>query len=377
MTRSTWGSRRQKGKDSWELRWREHGEPKSEMFHGSARAADGRLAVIRVRVEGGGTAESISLSAFFWGAFVPECELRMAPGGDNKAMARTTYEGYVRYFSGHIEPRFGDVRLSDIRARDVQEWLMGMTAGAARHALAVFKVVMNRAEALEYVDSHPLNKRYILPVKTSGRGRTKDRFSADELRQIYEECAGEWWRPLFVLAAFGGAQRAEACGAMATEVEWEEDGSGLWGIVPVKRGVHPINGEVVVEHRAKNDVREDFLIVPPPYSHGLESAVSEVLAQGGTWLVGDGFGGPVDPEALTRAWKRWLGGTAHRYVPYGNLRNSYSTMLHALGVEDSLVSKLMRHANLTTDYTNYNRLSPQEKIALLGDRLAPCGKGLA
>lgn len=379
MARSTWGSKRQKGKGAWELRWRENGEPKSEMFHGSARAADGRLAVIRVRVEGASKLPEpadMTLSTFFWGVFVPECELRMVPGGNNKALARTTYEGYIRYFDNHIEPYFGDTTMRDIRARDVQNWLMGMTAGAAKHALAVFKVVMNRAEALEYLDHHPLNQRYILPVRTTGRGRTDDRYSADELREIYAECEGQWWRPLYILAAFGGAQRAEACGVQAPEIEWEEDGNGLWGVVPVKRGVHLIKGEVVVEERGKNVEREDYLIVPPPYSLGLASAVAEVLARGGTWLVDDGFGGPIDPEAMTRAWQKWLGGTSHRYVPYGNLRNSYSTMLHALGLEDSLVSKLMRHANLTTDYTHYNRISPQEKIALLGEKLGACGKGL-
>ena len=105
MARSTWGSKRQKGKGAWERRWRENGEPKSEMFHGSARAADGRLAVIRVRVEGASKLPEpadMELSTFFWGVFVPECELRMVPGGNNKALARTTDEGYIRYFDNRI-----------------------------------------------------------------------------------------------------------------------------------------------------------------------------------------------------------------------------------------------------------------------------------
>lgn len=40
-------------------------------------------------------------------------------------------------------------------------------------------------------------------------------------------------------------------------------------------------------------------------------------------------------------------------------------MLHRKGYEDSLISKLMRHANLTTDYRHYNRLDAVAKIGLM------------
>ena len=52
-------------------------------------------------------------------------------------------------------------------------------------------------------------------------------------------------------------------------------------------------------------------------------------------------------------------------MPFGNLRNSYSTMLHRKGYEDSLISKLMRHANLTADYRHYNRLDADATIEML------------
>lgn len=372
MARSSWGSKRQKRRGVWELRYTVAGKPKTETFRGTAREADRRLLALRLRHEKAAEDPSTTLSAFFWGVFVPECEARLdaPPESGNKPLALTTYKGYVRYFRHSIEPTFGDTALEDVRARDVQDWLSGMTFGTARHAKAILKIIMNRAEDLEYIDHHPLGKRYIMPTAKSARQRSSDIYDPDELDAIFRECEGELWEPFYILAAFGGAQRAEAVGVRAPEIEWRENEAGLWAVCPVRRGVHLLDGEVVVQERAKNDYRSEPLIVPPPYAARLGEIAGAVIAEGGAWLADDGFGGPIDPETVTRAYKRWLSASAHRYVPFGNLRNSYSTMLHRLGLEDSLISKLMRHANMTTDYRHYNRLDADGKIELLGRGLS-------
>ncbi len=377
MARSTWGSKRQKSRGVWELRYTVGGRPKSSTFRGTAREADRELAALRLRHEGREDT-TVTVDAFFWGVFVPECEerVRSAGDGEGRGMSPTTLASYTRYYRNTIQERWGSVPLDEVRAKDVQAWLSGMTAGSARHAKAVFKVVMNRAEALEYVDHHPLGKRYVMPSAKSARQRTRDVFDADELDAIFSECAGEWWDAYFILAAFGGAQRAEAVGVKPSEVSYVENEEGLWAVAPVRRGVHLLDGEVVVVERGKNEYREGNLIVPPPYSSRLRADAEGALAEGGEWFADDGFGGPVDPEAVTRAWKRWLSFSPHSWVPFGNLRNSYSTVLHSLGLQDSTISKLMRHANLTTDYAHYNRLDPDALIGLMGDAMRARRSGI-
>lgn len=380
MARSTWGSKRQKSKGVWELRYTVGGKPKSTTFRGTAREADRELAALRMRYEGRQD-DSVTIDAFFWGVFILECETRVQiaekglEGGGMKGMSPVTLSSYIRHYNKSIRDTWCDVPLGDVRAKGVQAWLLTMTCGAARHALAVFRAMMNRAQALEYVESHPLGHKYVMPASRSARERVGDVFGEDELVAILDESAGEWWRPLYVLSAFGGAQRAEAVGVQAPEVSYIKNGLGLWGIAPVKRGVHLLDGKLVVVERAKNKHREASLVIPPPYSSHLKAAADEVVAAGGTWLVDDGFGGPVDPEALTRAWTRWLSRSTHRYVPWGNLRNSYSTMLHSMGLEDSTVSKLLRHANLKTDYAHYNRIGPEDLVGLMSGAMA-AGSGM-
>lgn len=368
MARSTWGSKRQRRKGVWELRYTVAGETRQETLHGTAKEADRRLLALRQRYERVEGDPRTTVSAFFWGVFVPECEARIdaPPESDTEPMARSTLNGYIRHYKRSIAPTWDDTALEDVRPRAVQAWISGMTYGAARQARALLRTVMNRAEDLEYIDGHPLNKRYIMPSAKSDRQRSADVYDPDEMDAIFEECEGEFWEPFYILAAFGGAQRAEAVGVWAAEIEWAENELGLWAVCPVNRGVHLLDGEIVVEPRAKNDYRAQPIVVPPPYAARLRAVADEAEAEGRTWLVDDGFGAPLDPEAMARAWKRWVSGTRHPYVPFGNLRNSYSTMLHSKNYPDSLISKLMRHANLATDYRHYNRIGADEKIELLG-----------
>lgn len=377
MARSTWGSKRQKSKGVWELRYTVDGRQRSKTLRGSAKDADRELARLRMKYEHRQCDGTTSLDSFFWGVFVPECRERVERGRQlaeashrlvserASIMSPTTLRGYLQVYESAIKPAFGDFALEDIRAKAVQDWLLSMTYGKAKHAKAVLSAVLGRAETLEVIEAHPMRKRYLMPSSTAPKQRTTATFDAEELEAILAECVGEPWEAAFILAAFGGAQRSESLGVRPEEVSFMEAAGGLYAIVPIKRGVHRIDGEVEVTERTKNRYRSALAIVAPPASTRLHALVKEATERGEAWLSDDGFGHPMDPDVMASAWRRWLGGTAHRYVPFGNLRNSYSTMMHAKGLEDSTVSKLMRHANLTTDYTHYNRLGAEELISLI------------
>lgn len=365
MARSSWGSKRQRSKGVWELRYTVDGEQRSKTIRGTAKQADAELARLRVLYEDAKAPcdASTTIGAFFWGDFVPECEQRIEVG----SMARTTLSGYIRIYTASIEEAFADTPLGSLTYREVQDLLLGMTKGKAQHAKSLLSIVMQRATDKGAIEGNVMRRRFILPTATSGRGRTKDVYSTKELEQIFEECRGEIWESAFILGAFGGGQRAEVMGVKPHEVEFVEDVAGdVWAVVPVKRGVHLLDGEVVVEDHAKNEAREDVMVIPPPYSLRLRQLVRAAMRQGDEWLMDDGFGSPTDPEAMTRAYRSWLARSSHRYVPFGNLRNAYSTMLHAKGVPGDMVSKLMRHTSPITDQRFYNRPGPEERIKVLG-----------
>lgn len=362
MARSSWGSVRSKGRGIWEIRYKRGGERKSLTFRGTRKEADKKLAELRTLYEGKEDG-SMPIKAFFYSVFIPECERRVEGTNDDK-MSLTTLSGYKRIFRASIERPLGDIPLEDLDGKTVQAWLDEMTAGKAAHAKSVLKTIMRRADDLDYINGHVMGKRYLMPSEMTSRARTKDVYSEKELNEIAEEAKDEWWIAAFIMAGFGGGQRAEVTGVKPEEVSFPVKDGKTFALVPILRGVHLLDGKVEVLDHAKNEYREENLIIEEPHSLHLKEIVEACDAE---WLLDDGFGRPVDPEALARAYKSWLAKSTHRYIPFGNLRNAYSTMMHERGLDGDTVHKLMRHATNTTDYRHYNRMSDDALMQRLMD----------
>jgi integrase len=354
MARSTWGSIREKSKGAFELRYRVDGEYKSKTVRGTRKAAEKELALLRVKYEGS-TRSQMTINDFWDRVMVPECEMRITNADSAQGMSPTTLRGYKSTYDAAIRTQLGNTRMDKLKAADVQSWLNTMTKGAATHAKAILKLTMRRAEDLEYIEHHPMNKRYIMPGAKGSGGRTKDIYTPAELEAIFRDCAGEVWEAAFILSAFGGGTKNEVFGAKLQEISFEQDERGFFAIVPIKRGVHFINKKVEIIERTKNEYRAAPLVIPEPYSVRLHELAQEGITAGNTWLTDDGFGEPCNPERVVARYKAWLSRSSYRFIPFSNLRNAYSTMMHAQGLEDSTVSKLMRHSNLATDYRHYNR----------------------
>lgn len=362
MARSTWGSIRMKSKGVWEIRYDVPSDGKrrqrSETVRGTKSEAERRLAERRVEFEGAGP--DMTLDQFWQTVYWPSCA----------DLAPSTKVSYRRTYNHSIKPVFGETPLRKIGPKAIQKWIDGMTYGAARNSRAVLRSILSRAVTEELAESNAAMARFKLPKRKPENMKVdvnESVFDKDELDAVFRDCEGEPFEAPFILAAFGGARREEACGVRAAEVEFEElDGVGLFAVVPIVRGVQHLDGDIVVSD-VKTPKSERWLVVPPPYSDRLRALCSEVFERGEEWLVEDGFGNLMSPNTMAMAYKRWFLGKPYRYVPFSNLRNSYATVMHALGVDLAMVQKLMGHTQLSTTFSFYDRPGRKEFVQVVGD----------
>lgn len=350
MARSTWGSIRKKSSGVYLIRYTVGGKQKSETVRGTLSDAERRRSELRIKYEHSLTEMTLGQ---FW---------RNVYADDLAQKAPATIDEYERHWRRDIEPVFGDMLLRDINPRMIQSWLSPMTKGKARHCKAIISSVLSRALALDLIDDNPAQRRFVMPTELApGRQRTTDQYTKDELDWIFDNAKGEPWEAAFIAAGFGGASREEAMSPKPDE-PYEIDG---WAVVPIVRGVQRLPKRVEIVDKTKTDDRQSDLVIPPPYSERYLMLCKEAEERGDEWLLDNGFGQPIDPNAMAAAYKRWFLDKPLRYIPFSNLRNSYATWTHAEGVDGLMVSKLMRHSQPTTTYVHYDKPTPQQKIAAI------------
>lgn len=354
MARSTWGSIRSLRKDYHEIRYTVDGARVSEYVTGTIKQAERRKAQLRLEYEDCRGA-ALKVDHFWRKTYWPECQ----------SLAPTTRNEYERVYMRDIKPKWGSSVMRSIKAADVQEWLGSVTYGKARSVRAVMRAMFNRAESLEKIDRNVMRRKFKMPKERAKGGRSDAVFTAEELDQVFEACRGELWEPAYILAAFASASREEAMSPLLEEIEFLVVDGDEYAVVPIKRGVQRLKGEVVVLDYTKTEDRERNLVTWPPYSTRLHEIVDERMDAGDKWLMDDGFGWPLCPNNMATSYKRWFLGKPFGYAPFSNLRNGFATMMHAKGVDMYMIEKMMGHSQPMTTYRHYDRPGVEEFVQVI------------
>ena len=354
---STWGSKRKRGENSWELRWPNGGH---ETFHGTAKEADRRLAELRIQYEG--ATPDITLDQF-WSTTFHSYII------DN--LAKSTVAGYENYYYRLLQPEFGDSGLRDITSRKIQSWLLTLTVGNAKHARALLRAILSKAFVDELVDDNAAQRRFKMPTEYKREKKNKEAYTRQEFDQILAAVKGEVFEPIALLSGGGGAAREEAMGAKPSEVRFDtvdHDGEEvLIAYVPIVRGVQYIKKQIEVLDHTKNDYRKRDLIILPPYSYRLKEIVDEFLDLGYEWFIDDGYGNPLNPDTVAKSWERWFKTQPFIAKPIGDLRHTYNTHI-ATYLSPHMAARIMGHSQINTNYSNYYKPTNEHKLdALMGN----------
>ena len=364
MAKSEFGSIRKKG-SGWEIRWFDSaGKRKSKTIRGTKKDARAALSAIQAS-QADGLAESVTLSGFWESEYMPEIQATLAP---------STVAGYQKEWKNNIAPCFGDRLISGIKGREIQDWIDSMSYGSARHAKAVLSAIIGRAHALDYVSDNVMARRYRLPKREVQQRAVNDTVADYEtLERLAMKAQGEEWEAGFLAAAFSGCRRSEAFGLTANDVIPIETPQGVYAALKIERGVQVIDGEVRITGVKTRDSNRWAVMAPPFSSRIIELAeqaqalVDSVEAETGIahpfmpWLNSRTPDAP-NPERLVGAYRRWFGLVGERYIPFKNLRNSYTTNMHTAGMELEDVAKLLGHTTDSITYRHYDRPDVEDLV---------------
>lgn len=261
---------------------------------------------------------------------VPDMERRV----DDGDMSPSTLRMYGQWWQKHVDERWGDMPCDQVRPLLVQQWLSGIGLSAAKNAMPLLRKVMDYAVRYEWVESNPMNERYIMPSKTTVRRRDAGTWGLSELEGLWKKVHLTWMEPAFLVAAFGGTRVGESLGPLAEDVALRDVDGIPVALVSISRQI-PHKGEPTTSLK-NNQSRRTIAIAGRAASRLAEIASS--IDQ--SWfLTNDGTGAFVRQDRYYDNWRKM--GMEH---PFRNLRNSWQTWMRwEMKVAPYYIEPMMGH----------------------------------
>ncbi len=256
----------------------------------------------------------------------------------------------------HIRPRWGDIRLSDVTAGAVKQWLDSLPFGAASKARArnMLSKLLDLAMLWEYI---PVGRNPMELVRVKGSTKRQKRvtvISPEQFRALVHELP-EPYSLMALLCGALGLRVSEVLGLKWADIDFEQ------GTLSVAQ----VFTHGAVQHVPKTHTSGNEVPVHPRLCEALQ-AWRGAQMHGYSWVFASPkTGSPYsDATILAKYLKLAAAKLGIEGLGWHTFRHSYKTWMAAAKVSPSQMKDLMRHADISTTMDVYGRtLTPELRAA--------------
>lgn len=264
----------------------------------------------------------------------------------------------------HLEKEIALMANNRLSAKSIKN-TVNLLSAAYRHAIKIGQLKDNPCERLTLPSGQPREIRIL----------HRDEI-ADFVFAIADEPLDD--KVAYELALFMGLRRSEILGLK------EEDADIVNGILSIHSTRHRVDGEDI-EQDTKTKRSTRVLAMPDIVLIDVAKLIQmhrEFPYEKDDFLIQDGFGNAIKPQALASRLARMEQRKNLPSVSLHGLRHTYASMLHSEGVDMASVSANLGHSNLATTQNIYTHIfkSPTQSsrgIADTIDKIALGGKNVA
>ena len=275
---------------------------------------------------------------------------------DNSWRSYSTKKSYKAYLNRWVIPRWGSVRLSEVRTTEVELWLRSLPLAKSSCAKirGILSVLFNHACRHELFDRNPIR----LVRQGAKRRTTPNVLTPAEIKALIHGL-GLRERTLVLLAASTGLRQSELFGLK-------------WGDINFDQGTMNVTRSIVygVVGPCKTEASQKPVPVHP--------TVLEALAkwkEGSRYTKSDDWvfasrrhrgRKPIWGQAILRKHIRPVAQRVGIEKQFGwhTFRHTYSTLLRSVGTEFKVMQELLRHSSLRSTLDVYTQaISPAKHAA--------------
>jgi integrase len=262
----------------------------------------------------------------------------------------STASRYRCWLKNHVEPKWRDYPLEQIKPLLVEDWLkkLNVAPKSKSHLKNLMRVLFNAAMRWELIP-YQHNPMSLVRVKDgSKRGREPKALSVEEFRKVLDYIP-EPFRTMCIVAMCLGLRVSEILGLRWRDIDW--DGLRL----AVRQAyVYGKQGDV------KTQASQRWMPLDRSLADKLREHKTRLapLAKLNDWVFANPeTGKPYWPGRIQENWLVPAAEKAGR-IGWHTFRHSHSTLLHALGVDLKVQQELLRHADIRTTMNIYTHAVP-------------------
>lgn len=277
----------------------------------------------------------------------------------------TTYDGYRRNIKCHIIPSLGDIPLQKLRPDHIESFYIeklnsgrvdgkgGLSLKSVTYIHRVFKNALKHAVRKQIIPKNVA--AFVSPSSSKENAFEATVYDLAEISELLTVIRGTNLEVPVILGALLGMRRGEVLGLMWSEVDLKNKVIYIRNqLVKTYKGpafstpktkeskrTIPISDNLVeiLKKQRINQIENQLLFGEKYINKNLV-----VCQKDGEW---------INPDYLSRKFKRFLERHKLKHIRYHDLRHSYSTILIDHGEPMAVISKLLGHTSIKTTVDLY------------------------
>jgi integrase len=280
---------------------------------------------------------------------------------------KSTQDAYLLWLENYIRPKWGSIRMTEIRPLEVRAWLKGLCAPNGKplsdksksHVHGLMRQMFGNAMLWEWFPFGENPMKLIRLTGSSKRRKHPTVLTLEQFNALLEKIPGEPFRSMVLLAVCTGMRKSELIA-----LKWGDINFAI-GELTIQRGIARgcVEGPKTRESEAKTPISPDLMAVLEAWR------ATSLFPAPEDWVFASPYFAGEKPRSANAVYEdhiRPAGNQLGLQVGWHTFRHTYRTLLDETGAPMSVQQKLMRHADIRTTMNVYGGAMPDSMRSAQG-----------
>jgi len=277
----------------------------------------------------------------------------------------TTFEGYKAVIERHIVPEIGNLRLSTLRADQLNHLYRkkleaGLSDRSVEYIHGILRRSLNKAVKWGLLTKNPTDNASPPTVKF----KQPTVWTGEQVKAFLESVKDHRWAGIFYLACGVGMRKGEVLGLPLTALDLEQ------GYLKVIQTLQFVSGQGLLKLEPKTDRSRRMIVLPGFVVKALKihMARRSILSQNPNWkesglVFTTDTGTPIAPTNMLRLFKDKVKSAELPKIRFHDLRHTTASLLLEKNLNPKFVSELLGHSSVNLTLNTYSHIiNPMNRV---------------